>query len=54
MTDYDDVMREINELKHEVERLREVVSALFQMVVENEEPEFDDFKKPDRDLSFNN
>ena len=54
MTEYEDLTREIRELKDEIGRLREVVNMLFQIVVEDNGMDFEpDIRKGD-DLHLNN
>jgi len=54
MAKYEQLMKEINNLKSEVERLREVVSALFQIVIETTGIDYEMEEKTPKDSSLNN
>jgi hypothetical protein len=54
MEDYEELMKEIDVLKSEIERLREVVSALFQMVIETNELDVEPEQKVPKDFFSNN
>jgi hypothetical protein len=54
MAEYDDILKEIDSLKSEVERLREVVSTLFQIVIDTNELDYEMEQKVRKEFSLNN
>jgi hypothetical protein len=51
MAEYEELVREIDSLRTEVERLREIVSALFQIVVESNDIDYDIDQRTPKDFS---